>query len=44
MNYLLIKAAISAVIVLAMSELAKRSPVLTALVESLPLISVLGID
>lgn len=42
MNYLLIKAAISAVIVVAVSELAKRSPALAALVASLPLISVLG--
>jgi hypothetical protein len=42
MLYLLLKAGISAVIIVAVSELAKRSPGLGALVASLPLVSVLG--
>lgn len=42
MLYLMLKAMISAVIIVAVSELAKRSPGLGALVASLPLVSVLG--
>ncbi len=42
MLYLFLKAAISGVIVAAVSEIARRSPGLGALVASLPLISVLG--
>ncbi|MEV8761028.1 DUF3147 family protein [Klebsiella pneumoniae] len=42
MLYLLLKAAISAVIIVAVSEIAKRSPGFGALVASLPLVSVLG--
>jgi hypothetical protein len=42
MLYLVVKAALSAVIILLVSEIAKRSPGLGALIASLPLISVLG--
>lgn len=42
MLYLLLKAGLSAVIIVAVSELAKRSAGLGALVASLPLVSVLG--
>jgi hypothetical protein len=42
MLYLAIKALISGVIIAAVSEIAKRSPGIGALVASLPLISVLG--
>lgn len=42
MLYLFIKAGVSAVIIVTVSELAKRSPGLGALIASLPLISVLG--
>lgn len=42
MLYLVVKAALSGLIVLAVSELAKRSPALGALVASLPLVSLLG--
>lgn len=42
MLYLFIKAAISGVIVAAVSEIAKRFPGLGGLVASLPLVSVLG--
>jgi hypothetical protein len=42
MIYLLIKAGLSGIIVAAVSEIAKRSPGVGALVASLPLISVLG--
>ncbi len=42
MLYLAIKAAISGVIVAAVSEIAKRYPGLGGLVASLPLVSVLG--
>ena len=42
MLYLLTKALISGVIVAAVSEIAKRSPGVGALVASLPLVSVLG--
>jgi len=42
MLYLLLKAAISGVIVAAVSEIARRSPGFGALVASLPLVSILG--
>lgn len=42
MHYLLIKAVLSAIIIVAVSEIARRSAGLGALVASLPLISVLG--
>lgn len=42
MGYLLIKAAISGVIVAIVSEVARRAPALGALIASLPLVSVLG--
>ncbi|MEO5865723.1 MAG: DUF3147 family protein [Sphingomonas sp.] len=42
MLYLLVKALVSGAIVAAVSEIAKRSPGLGALVASLPLVSVLG--
>ena len=42
MLYLAAKALLSGVIVLVVSELAKRSPALGALIVSLPLVSVLG--
>lgn len=42
MLYLLIKAAISGVIIALVSEVAKRNPGFGALIASLPLISVLG--
>lgn len=42
MLYLLLKAALSGVIVMIVSEVAKRSPPLGALVASLPLVSLLG--
>ena len=42
MVYLLIKACISAIIIVAVSEIAKRSPGFGALIASLPLVSVLG--
>jgi hypothetical protein len=40
--YLILKAAISGVIIAVVSETAKRSPGLGALIASLPLVSVLG--
>tara|TARA_R110000868_G_scaffold96034_5_gene264185 strand:- start:84 stop:434 length:351 start_codon:yes stop_codon:yes gene_type:complete len=43
MFYLFVKALLSGVIIMAVSEVAKRSPGLGALVASLPLISVLAI-
>lgn len=43
MLYLIIKSALSGIIVMAVSEIARRSPVLGGLVASLPLISLLGI-
>ena len=43
MWYLILKAAISGVIVMAVSEIAKRSPAVGALVVSLPLVSILAI-
>ncbi|MGZ3276405.1 MAG: DUF3147 family protein [Caulobacteraceae bacterium] len=42
MLYLMIKAAISGVIVAVVSETARRSPGLGALIVSLPLVSILG--
>ncbi|MEQ1931694.1 MAG: DUF3147 family protein [Parvularculaceae bacterium] len=42
MHYLVVKAVISAILVVAVSEFAKRSPAFGALVASLPLVSVLG--
>jgi hypothetical protein len=42
MLYLLLKAAVSGVIVAAVSEVAKRFPGFGALIASLPLVSVLG--
>lgn len=42
MTYLLIKAAISGIIIAVVSEVARRSPGVGALIASLPLISVLG--
>lgn len=42
MGYLLIKTLISAVIIVAVTEIAKRSAALGALVASLPLVSVLS--
>jgi len=43
MIYLVIKAAISGVLVAAVSETAKRSPAFGALIASLPLVSILAI-
>jgi hypothetical protein len=42
MLYLILKAAISGVIIAVVSEVAKRSPGVGALIASLPLVSVLG--
>ncbi len=42
MNYLIIKAVLSAIIIVAVSEIARRSAGLGALIASLPLVSVLG--
>ncbi|MGK2742444.1 DUF3147 family protein [Tepidicaulis sp. LMO-SS28] len=42
MMYLAIKTLISAVLIVTISEIAKRSPAFAALVASLPLVSVLG--
>lgn len=42
MLYLAIKAAISAIIIVAVSEIAKRNPGFGALIASLPLVSILG--
>lgn len=42
-SYLIIKAAISGVLVMIISEVARRSPGFGGLVASLPLVSVLGI-
>ena len=42
MLYLAIKALLSGIVIAAVSEIAKRSPGLGALVASLPLVSVLG--
>ncbi|MFZ3034283.1 MAG: DUF3147 family protein [Parvibaculum sp.] len=43
MFYLVLKAAISGVIIMIVSEVAKRSPGLAALIVSLPLVSILAI-
>ena len=43
MNYLIAKAALSGLIIAVVSEIAKRSPPLGALVVSLPLVSILAI-
>lgn len=43
MYYIIFKALISGAIIAAVSEIAKRSPGLGALVASLPLISILGV-
>jgi hypothetical protein len=43
MLYAIIKAAISGILVMAISEIAKRSPAFGALVASLPLVSILGV-
>jgi len=43
MLYLLIKATLSGLIIMAVSEIAKRSPAFGALVASLPLVSLLAI-
>lgn len=43
MLYLLIKAALSGVLIAIISEVAKRNPGVGALIASLPLISVLGV-
>ena len=42
MLYLAVKAVISAMLIILISEIAKRSPALGALIASLPLVSVLG--
>jgi hypothetical protein len=42
MGYLLLKAALSGLIIMIVSEVARRAPSLGALIASLPLISVLG--
>lgn len=42
MFYLLVKAGLSAVIIVAVSEVAKRHPGFGALIASLPLVSILG--
>jgi hypothetical protein len=43
MLYLVIKAALSGLVVMAASEIAKKNPAIGALVVSLPLVSILGI-
>ena len=43
MTYLIIKAALSGLIVAAVSEVARRSPGIGALIASLPLISILAV-
>jgi hypothetical protein len=43
MSYLIVKAALSGVIVMIVSEVAQRSPGLGGLIASLPLVSILGI-
>ena len=42
MGFVVLKTLISAVIIAAISEIAKRSPAFAALIASLPLVSVLG--
>ncbi|MBZ0149231.1 MAG: DUF3147 family protein [Pseudorhodoplanes sp.] len=43
MSYLLLKAVLSGIIIAVVSEVAKRSPALGALIVSLPLVSVLAV-
>src|SRR5687767_5142008 len=43
MSYLFIKAALSGIIVMVVSEVARRSPGIGGLIASLPLVSILGI-
>ncbi len=43
MLYLIVKAAISGIIIVVVSETAKRSPALGALIASVPLVSVLAV-
>src|ERR671929_1805127 len=43
MTYLFIKAALSGVVVMIVSEVARRSPGIGGLIASLPLVSILGI-
>src|SRR5262249_47873045 len=43
MTYLIFKAALSGVIVVAVSEVARRSPSVAALIASLPLVSILAV-
>jgi len=43
MLYLAVKAALSSIIIATVSEIARRSPTLGALIVSLPLVSLLGI-
>lgn len=43
MIYLIVKAAVSGVIVMIVSEVARRSPGIGGLIASLPLVSILGI-
>lgn len=43
MLYLTVKAALSGIIIAIVSEVARRSPTLGALIVSLPLVSILGI-
>jgi hypothetical protein len=43
MTYLIIKAAVSGILVMIISEVARRSPGLGGLIASLPLVSLLGI-
>ena len=43
MTYLILKSLISGIIIMAVSEIAKRSPTIGALVASLPLVSLLAI-
>lgn len=42
MSWFILKSALSGVIIAAIAEIARRSPVLAALLASLPLVSVLG--
>jgi len=43
MYYLIIKSVLSGIIIMAVSEIAKRNPAIGGLIASLPLISILGI-
>ncbi len=42
MGFMIVKALVSGVIIMAISEIAKRSPAFAALIASLPLVSLLG--